>query len=333
MNDKKTKSPKLNNSRLLMHALTTGAYVFVLILVLAACRNNIDIANIETNNPTYMHDEYISATDIELYIQDEPCEHVSFHIDESYEEVTHTYDATLSSCNSYTAPLPVNALEDTYILQDAACYESQQDFKLDDILSQVYISWQDAYVALLRRYLAFPVGMASEYEAGWYFALHDIDNSGIPELFISMSYYTGHMSYRYIYTFANGKIAPMAFENVMTDGGVLAPLDNSPWIIMFIAFGSGGHYSKLVIEETRIVTYVEGLFFATEESFERDWEMGADSDVDNSYDWHVLSVNGVPVTVDEFESVFGRRNEKLRILFLEITEINMNDLISSHGAH
>jgi len=182
-------------------------------------------------------------------------------------------------------------------------------------------TWREAYVELLRYYAVRPL---AEMEAGWHFALHDIDRNGTPQLFIAMRYHTGHMSYRYVHSFAGGAPLQLEFENRMTDGGILVPLDDSSWIIFFGAVGSGGIYEKLVIDGERVVVEIASDFFhLTYEGFERSGTLGLGID---SYEWYILSIDGNPVTVEAFESVFGGFSAKKSLEFLEITEANIQDI-------
>jgi len=199
-------------------------------------------------------------------------------------------------------------------------------------------SWKTAYAELLRTYTELPLNTTNTMEAGWYFALHDIDRDGTPELLLAMSYYTGHMSYRLIYSFTDGNLTSLAFENVMTDGGLFAPLDNSPFILIYSPAGFGGMYERLKIYESRIATDYRGYFRPNEALLEIIKE-GENVD-GKGYDWFELYINPYPETelhlhlnpvdIEEFESLFGSSENRLRVNFIPISESTINDLIMSN---
>ncbi|MCL2841444.1 MAG: hypothetical protein FWE05_11830, partial [Defluviitaleaceae bacterium] len=77
----------------------------------------------------------------------------------------------------------------------------------NDISSDIEIiinsSWQEAYTEILRLYATGQ--HLNEWETGWEFTLHDINQDGIPELFLGARQISGHIDYRYVYTFLGGE--------------------------------------------------------------------------------------------------------------------------------
>jgi len=188
--------------------------------------------------------------------------------------------------------------------------------------------WQMAYAALLRRYAVLPLG--TEWERGWHFALHDINQDGIPELFLVMFYYTGHVSFRLVYTFVYGRYLPLEFENTMTDGGMFAHSDGSPFIFVFIAAGSGGIFHRRLIDGDRIVTDYSGFARPTDEGINR-------AHVVVSHSWLYLYINAYPetqfdegfhpATIEQFENIFGRVEDRIWFQFYPIIEDNVRDVL------
>ena len=186
------------------------------------------------------------------------------------------------------------------------------------------MSWQEVYAALLRDYAKLPL---AEMDVGWEFFLHDINRSGIPELFLVLQYETGHVRYDAVYTFSHGKAVSLEFNGLTTDGGIFAPLDGSSWIVLFSAAGSGGMYTQMVINEYKLTPVIDGWFSLSEEGHERMWlEIEEDFDLEN-YKWYNLSIGGDTVTADEFMYVFGRPNERRWLSAHPITENNINAII------
>jgi len=193
--------------------------------------------------------------------------------------------------------------------------------------SPVINTWQEAYASLLRYYAELPIeqfGLPVNLEWGWHFVLHDIDQNGIPELFVLMHNLSGHTNYHAIYAFSNSEAISLEFDNMRWgDLSILAPLDNSPWIILSHAVGSGASLTRLKIDGNIIVSDAQGLYHLSDEGFER-LDAGYSY---ASYEWYVLSIDGNPVTVEEFESVFGGFGTKEPLEFFEITEANIQNII------
>jgi len=124
-----------------------------------------------------------------------------------------------------------------------------------------------------------------------------------------------------------------AYRRRTADGGIYAPLDNSPWIVMFIAVGAGGMYRKMTIDENRLVPVVEGYARLREEGLEM--MLSDDWDLLENYEWYYLTINDRESTIwseresnaEEFEEIFGNWNERMWLIPLEINEANIQDII------
>ena len=190
-------------------------------------------------------------------------------------------------------------------------------------------TWQEAYTETLRFYATGQ--HLNEWETGWEFTLHDINQDGIPELFLGARQISGHIDYRYVYTFLGGEeisggAVRLDFQGFLTDGAIFSPIDNSPWVVAFLAVGSGGRYVKLEMIELGLVTTVEGMASMSEEGHEMmfaydnfDWQ---------NYEWYNLTIGVIEVTVEEFESVFGAREDRVWLDFHEVNHGNIAQIRS-----
>ena len=219
--------------------------------------------------------------------------------------------------------------------------------------SNSWYTWQQAYTALLHYYRDNPVFCEWQNKRSWRYTLHDINNSGTPELIIAISYYSGHTIWRYIYSFDDQRIIRLCFDATGGDSSMFTMMGDIPLpysgvarnaldadsayyetevldlalqglpfsgVGIFDAVGSGGRYTWYVMVGTSVVPYITGDFFATAEGSARDWYMGTESDVGSSYDWHNLRIGDDYVTVAEFEHVFGRRDQKNWLVFWDIVD-------------
>ena len=187
--------------------------------------------------------------------------------------------------------------------------------------------WQNLYASLLRYYAElsfeqFNLPIALEWD--WYFILHDINQNGIPELFVVMQNLSGHTNYYAIYTFSNGEATSLEFDEIgFGNVSILAPLDNSPWIILSYAVGSGASLTRLKIDGNVVVPDAQGLYHLSDEGFEMEY---AGEPID-SFEWHILTLNGNIVEVDLFEAIFGRFMENEQLVPYAITEGNITSVI------
>ena len=179
-------------------------------------------------------------------------------------------------------------------------------------------SWQEAFAEVLRFYAAFDY---IELEKRWRFALHDIDRDGTPELFVAMELSTGHYDFRYVYTFVDGFAVRLEFAGFWTDGGIFAPIDGSPWVVAFLAAGSGGIYLKLEMIELGLAPVAEGSAFLSDAGHSMSAEDGIEWWL---YFWHNLTISGNEVTRDEFENMFGTRSDRVWLEFFDIHDENIS---------
>jgi len=116
------------------------------------------------------------------------------------------------------------------------------------------------------------------------------------------------------------------FRGFLTDGAIFFPIDNIPWVVAFLAVGSGGRYVKLEMTELSLVpTSVEGFAFISNEGHQAMSEAvrsGEDFDWQN-YEWFDLTFNNVEVTAEEFTSVFGTGEQRNWLVFREVNEGNI----------
>jgi len=182
--------------------------------------------------------------------------------------------------------------------------------------------WQEAYAEILRLYATGQY--LKEWEVSWNFALHDINHDGVPELLLESRQESGHFYYRYVYTFADGVAIPLAFEGFLTDGGIFSHIDDSPWVIAFLAAGSGGWYRKLEMVGHGLLPIAEGMALLSDKGHEMMLEEGFDL---QNYEWFNLTLNENEVTAEEFESVFGSWNDRVWLNFYEVNNDNIMRII------
>lgn len=205
------------------------------------------------------------------------------------------------------------------------CSELDYNSSTYNFISNNANTWQYKYAEILRNYI--DIDLTGTMEDSWNFALHDIDRDGVPELFIIMEYSTLHVGYRYIYTFIDGIVKQLEFNFIgATDGGILIPPNNSPFIIFFYAAGSGGRYHRIFMYEDRLEIYAEGFFHLSPEGFEKMYNNPNEFNLED-YKWYVLTVNGNPATIEEFENLFGSLNGIQRLDRFRITEENIENYI------
>ena len=225
---------------------------------------------------------------------------------------------TETSNNGETPPVEIMLPEKTEDMEISGPVEIGVDFTDEEPYSCAVATWQKAYAALLRDYASMPL---QEMESGWQFILHDINHDGVPELFLVMRFVTEHTDYRYAYTFVDNEVQRLNFEGFLTDGFIYAVTNDRPWIVAFLAVGSGGFYSRLALENGGIIPVVEGSAFMSELGHEAMWE---DEDFDwQSYEWRDLIINGNEATVHEFEYAFGSLDERV---FLELFDVNEGNI-------
>ena len=193
-------------------------------------------------------------------------------------------------------------------IYDAA--QAEEITVLDDaIIANLSVTtWQEAYNALLQKYAEIQL---LEMEEGYSFILHDIDQDGVPELFLLMNYETGHFRTSAVYTFTESRIISLEYSGRMTDGGIFALTINHPWIVMFYAAGSGGFFRKMQIDENKLTMVAGGSIKPNEDG--------------DGFDY---SINDIDVMTEEFERIFGSENERKWFVSHSITETNIQDEFS-----
>jgi len=199
--------------------------------------------------------------------------------------------------------------------------------------TQPSATWQDAYTKILTHYRslydAHHLSDVSGHDTsqGWHFILHDIGQNGVPELFMVYIYPSGHAGYYAIYTFTENGVVSVAFPGLMTDGGIFAPPNGSPWIVFFQAVGSGGMYTKMELDGFALSEITNGFFHLSSEGAAH----SGDYDFEDHYQWHVLSIAGESVTVEVFEYVFGAWGEKNWLRPVAVTDWNIYSIIEHWG--
>ena len=210
-----------------------------------------------------------------------------------------------------------------------ACNRAANPEETPDIYSDFEaITWQEAYAELLRYYAALPL---ADSETGWYFILHDIDQNGVPELFLVTKYDSGHTGYRFVYSFINGRAIRLEFDDMMTDGGSFAPLDGRPWVVIRHPAGAGGVYYRMAIDGYRLIPNAIGLTQLSEAGFERAAE-GVYLSHENYYWFYLYDITDgwnyrKPLDVEEFENLFGNRSERNWFELHPINEDNIQRII------
>lgn len=174
--------------------------------------------------------------------------------------------------------------------------------------TQIFITthaWRTAYAELLQHYMERPI-TNEDNPYVWHFTLHDINRNGIPELFTYVQYASGHVNVRAIYTFIHGEVLALdsAYVSGVSDGWLFSPADNSPYLIVFNAAGSGGRLERVFIEGERISTYASGFFFLNDTGHEIFYEGGDVDWVRHGFVWYNTSVDGEYVTAEVFADLF-----------------------------
>jgi len=202
--------------------------------------------------------------------------------------------------NIASNPNPSNVLEPTnegHIYQ-----ETTQDTAIQAA------SWQDAYADILIYYAQLPISTTSEALEEWRFMLHDIDQNGIPELFLVI-YNNGIVDHRAVYGFKDGSAIRLKTSiSGEINGGMILPPNGAPGIIRFDIVGHIYRYIKYELSGVILTSVANGDFVALADSFR---------------------LNAFPVTEDEFDYVFGGRDEKDWLTLHEINEDNIRNIITN----
>ena len=170
------------------------------------------------------------------------------------------------------------------------------------------VSWQEAYAYKLFSYVQQPIHEPDTPDAQWRFMVHDINQNGIPELFVVL-YYNGRVDHRYVYTFVDDSIDRLKTNisnSRFTSGGIILPPNGEPGIVRVISAGHVVGYDKYTLHGTTLSRTTNG-------------------DVTQSVD--SFRINTHPTTETEFEYVFGPRDQKVWLTLHEITGPNVADII------
>jgi len=182
---------------------------------------------------------------------------------------------------------------------------TNQDYTQDS--STEAISWQEAFAYKLYYYAQQPIDEAYPSAAEWRFMLHDIGQDGIPELFLILAFDNGYVDHRAVYSFVDGGIVRLKTGITgETNGGMLIPPGGGSGIIRMQSAGHVIRYDMLVLSGFTLANIMS-------------------ADVVEMVD--SLRINAQPVTKDEFEYVFGCRDEKVWLPSYEITEGNIRNII------
>jgi len=204
-------------------------------------------------------------------------------------------------------------------------------------LATTWQTWQEVYAALLWDYASRPFANYYWEEWEWRFVLHDINNNGIPLLFLIEQHMYGNVIYSAVYTFIDGELAQLEFDfqGRLSWGAIFAPLDDRAFIVDFQAVGRGGSYRRLELDGLTLVISSLGFAASLNEAGREKSHTAENIDWHQSYEWFELVINSATggwddrqlVTVQEFESIFLRRDERKWIEVLPITEENVERFI------
>ena len=181
-------------------------------------------------------------------------------------------------------------------------------------------SWQEAYAEKLLYYAQLPTGAVVVGTAGaadstgatWRFMLHDIDQDGVPELFIVV-YYDGLVDHRGVYSFSveYGLIRLKANISGEVYGGMIIPPGGAAGIIRFDTLGHIQRYVKSEISGGMLANVALGTFICIA-------EYGNQFRIDHRN-----------ATEGEFEGLFGLRGWDYKdwLTMHDITDANIRDVI------
>jgi hypothetical protein len=194
-------------------------------------------------------------------------------------------------------------------------------------------TWQEAYAALLWNYASqCPYADYDREDWGRHFVLHDIDRSGIPELLLMERHKYGTVTYYAVYTFIDGELTPLEFQSIVSWGGIFAPLDDRAFILhVDDSVGMGTIYRRWDLDGLALVVTAQGHAVELNEAGHEKL-----NDLENwrhSYEWFYLYIttdgwdNRQLVTVQEFESIFLRQDERKWLEILSISNENIEQFI------
>jgi len=191
------------------------------------------------------------------------------------------------------------------IEQEHEVYAYQGAEATQDIVQA--ICWQEAYSERLRYYAQLPISTIDTMEAEWHFMLHDINQDGIPELFLVVVYDNGNVDHRAVYGIVEGNVALLktAISGEIYGGFFISP-GGAPGITRIQSTGVVARYDKFELSIASFSRVATGEVMIIADSFR---------------------INAHPVTEEEFEYIFGRLDEKEWLALHEITEANISNII------
>jgi len=168
-------------------------------------------------------------------------------------------------------------------------------------------SWQEAYAGLINYYAQQPATTADILTAEWRFMLHDINQSGTPQLFF-VRYHDGLVNFHTVYSFEYGEAilvkSSLSMNSMFAGGMYVAP--GGVGVVRYLTTGFVSHYDKFGFSGAVLSLSVNGDVSPMVESFR---------------------VRTFPATEDEFEDVFGCSNDRLWLDLYVISEDNVRDII------
>ena len=228
------------------------------------------------------------------------------------DQIQRTDNLATAPVSAYMINAGYDYIEDAILVDDATPVEdADTDAMLrqnpEDEAEAEAISWQEAYSDKLRYYAQLPAVIADQREAQWRFMLHDIDQDGIPELFLVMVYEDGNVDHRAVYSFDDGGIIRLKSAiSGEINGGMFAPPDGGSGVILMRYVGFVTFYVKLDVSGNVLSNVLGGDFSKTANAFR---------------------INAHPVTEDEFGDIFGRRDDSVSLALHDINEGNIRNII------
>ena len=182
-----------------------------------------------------------------------------------------------------------------------ACYDVVGNVGLGDI------TWQEAYAEILNNHAQQPATTADITAAEWRFMLHDINQYGTPQLFL-VRYYDGLVNFHTVYSFEYGEaiLLKSAFNMTSLFKGGMYVAPGGTGVIRYLTTDIVSHYDKLELFGASLSRAVNGDAVPSVDSFR---------------------INSFPVSQEEFEDIFGRRDEWVWLAMHEITEGNIRDVV------
>ena len=250
--------------------------------------------------------------------------------DGEYSDNYYSYDFVIDDNETLeTVDMPEDNINYYDIENSDTMIEFEYDNEYEDYLIEVnrfWETWQETYAELLRAYAKLHL---EGQEAGWHFSLYDINQDGIPELFLAMYYYTGHMTYHRVYTFVENTYISIGFEGASPISVLTMVEDIGPYIFVYSSLARSTILERLYKDKNQIRRDYRGLFRVSDYDYADPsfWYLNIR---EKEFDWFELYINSnpesefhlylIPVTVEEFEHIFGLRTNHVQIDIFPISE-------------